>query len=110
VKTAVTPKAILDKVSQIADTRFDETIEQLMATLRQRHCKSRWRQGCDCEFCVFLKTEYTDAKLNLHRVRKKIEGYDLWDSEHWQQILKNNLERLAVVQDKKQRFIKQQTL
>ena len=106
----MTPKEILDRVSKIADTRLDETIEQLMSILRSKHCKSRWREGCDCDFCEFLKGEYTDAKLKLHRIRKKIERFDMWDSEAHVTILKHRLEDLARVQAIKQRFITQTTI
>jgi hypothetical protein len=108
----MTPKEILDKVSQIADTRFDETIGRLMVTLRQRHCKLKWRgdNDCTCEMCVLIKGEYVNAKLNLHRVRRRIDRLDLWDSEVWVDTLHERVRQMAEVTEKKKQLIAQQTL
>lgn len=115
---AVTPKEILDKVSQIADTRLDETIEKLMVTLRHNHCKGKWRVGCDCDFCRFLKGEYAEQHIRIHRLKRRIEHVDIWGAPDWEMTLfdqlqrdmKRNLEKLIEMKEQKKRFTEQTTI
>jgi len=119
VKTAVTPKEILDRVAKIADTRLDETIERLMVTLRKNHCKGKWRIGCTCEFCEFIKGNYTEQKLRVHRLKRKIDRLeDYWTARDWEVNLASKLRSdlireltvMSKLVDKKKQFVEQTTV
>jgi hypothetical protein len=80
VKIAVTPKEILQRVQTEADARLGETVERLFSILRNRHTHKCWQKECDCEYCRFINGEYVDAKLTLHKIKKRVRFYeDIWN-------------------------------
>jgi len=72
----MTPKEILTRVHEEADVRIGDTVGRLMEILRNRHTHQCWTKECGCEYCRFINGEYVDAKLHLHRLKKKINYYD----------------------------------
>jgi hypothetical protein len=83
----MTPKEILDIVREKADTRLDETVEKLLAILRNRHTHQCWQRECSCEYCQFINGQYVDLKLSMHRLKVRINRIDYWDARDWEMTL-----------------------
>ena len=67
-------------IKQRADDRFGETIEKMFFILRSQHTHKCSLSECDCEYCRFIRNDYVDAKLALHRIKKRLNYYQyLWD-------------------------------
>ena len=76
----MTAQEISKQVQEQADARFGDTIERLLSILRTKHTHQCWRRECDCEYCQFINGQYVDAKLNLHRIKKRINFYEyIWN-------------------------------
>lgn len=67
---------IRHKVSEKADERFGETIQKLMETMKRQHAHKAYMGECYCEYCKFIRSEYTDAKIHLHRLKKRFSYLD----------------------------------
>ena len=98
VKIAVTPKDILQKVSDGADARLGETVERLLLLLRNHHTHNSWRHECWCEYCKFIRDNYTTEKLRLHQLKKRHNILDniCWANTHGEvaTLLRLDLEML----------------
>jgi len=67
---------ILQKVRDGADAHFGNTVDKLLSLLRHQHTHQSHKKECFCEYCSFIRTEYTDSKIALHRIKKRIDYYD----------------------------------
>lgn len=76
----VTPTQIKQRVQEEADIRFGDTIERLFVTLRNRHTHQCGSYECYCEYCQFIRDDYVNAKLKLHRLKILFRrADDIWD-------------------------------
>ena len=62
---------ILNKVRKGADLRINETVDKLLLILRNRHTHQSWMTECYCEYCKFIRKDYTHKKLELHHIKKQ---------------------------------------
>lgn len=79
----MTTQEIVKRVQEKADARFGETIERLLLLLRQRHTHQCWKRECNCDYCRFINGEYVDAKLLLHKTKKRIRHYEYLYDLKW---------------------------
>ena len=102
---------ILRMVQEGADARFGDTIEQMLLLLRRQHTHQSHKKECFCEYCKFIRKEYTDSKLALHRVKRRFGYYDqIWNLTNYENELMVNVQsqmvsRMNIVRDmKKKKF------
>ena len=67
---------ILQKVREGADAHFGDTVDKLLLLLRRQHTHQSHKGECHCEYCSFIRTTYTDAKIALHRIKRRFDYYD----------------------------------
>lgn len=79
-KRPMNPSKILELVKQGADARLGETVERLLLNLRYHHTHQSWRKECGCEYCRFINSQYTHAKLYYHQLKKK---HNILEATHW---------------------------
>lgn len=72
----MTVQEIRRRIAEGADARFGETIEKVMFTLLNRHTHQCWRGDCDCEYCNFITGDYINAKMHLHKLKKRLRKYE----------------------------------
>lgn len=52
----------------------------MFSVLRNRHTHQSWMRECGCDYCRFINGDYVEAKLRLHKIKKRINYYDnLWN-------------------------------
>ena len=106
----MTTQQIIGLVQKGADERFGETIERLLLILRSRHTHQCWRNECGCEYCRFINYEYVKAKMNYHRIKKRINQIDYWMGLDWEITLLSQLVIDRMDQKRKIHMLKQHKL
>jgi hypothetical protein len=64
------------RIQAESDARFGETIEKMLAILRNQHGHQSWRKECPCEYCRFINGEYVENKLLLHKMKVRLKWYE----------------------------------
>lgn len=68
----MTLQEIQSKVDAAASARLPEVVGRVFATMRNQHTHNSWRGECWCDYCVFIRGEYVDAKMALHAIKKRL--------------------------------------
>jgi hypothetical protein len=84
---------IRQKVQEGADARFGDTVDKLLLLLRRQHTHQCHTGECICEYCSFISGEYTDSKISLHKIQRRIDRIDYWDGPDWELTLGEQLNR-----------------
>ena len=72
----MTAQQIADLVKQTADAQLPQVIERLFPLLRNQHAHNACRGECFCTYCTFIRGEYVNAKLRLHKIKKRLRYYE----------------------------------
>lgn len=72
----MTPQQISNIVNEKAQARLHDVVERAFIQLRNRHTHNKNRQECICDYCRFIRNEYTLTKIYLHRLNKKLRDFD----------------------------------
>ena len=100
---------ILQRVKDGADAKIGDTVNLLLSLLRRQHTHQSYRGECFCEYCSFIRREYTDSKLALHRIKRRFYYYDCYsdltnEAKHSMLTTQNKLiEQMKVVSKMKQK-------
>jgi hypothetical protein len=101
---------IKELVTKEADARFGETIERLLLILRNRHTHKCHEKECWCEYCRYIRGEYVDNKLYLHKLKVRLRiyeqtyhltDYEVNDTLYIQNKIWNQLEKVRALKDHK---------
>ena len=109
----MTAQQLLKRVQVEADARFGETIERLLLLLRQQHTHQCWKKECWCDYCQFIRGRYVDAKLGLHKIKKRLRHFEYLSYgdpyyRDWSETLQHmTLEKLEINQKQVVRELKQ---
>ena len=87
----MTTADIKQRVREGADARFGDTVDKLLLLLRRQHSHKSHFLECDCEYCRFILTKYTDSKLAFHRTKRRMDRIDYWGGPDWELTLLDQL-------------------
>ena len=71
---------INQRVRSEADARLSQVIERLLFRLRQSHTHRSHLGECHCNYCRFINNEYTNARILLHKIKRRLDYYNEFDS------------------------------
>jgi len=67
----------------------------VLLNLRYHHTHQCWRKECNCEYCQFINRTYVFNKLQLHKLKKKMNWYEYhnlnWDHAVDMMSLESNM-------------------
>lgn len=78
-RSQMTPQEIIKAVNDKAHAQLQNVVERAFIGLRNRHTHISYRRECGCDYCNFITNSYTDAKLRLHRLKRKLRHIEGWD-------------------------------
>lgn len=67
---------IRNKVQKEADSNLGDVVDKLLLLLKQVHSHQSHTNECFCEYCNFIRGDYTKFKLAFHHAKKRFENYD----------------------------------
>jgi hypothetical protein len=67
---------IIQRVKDGADAKIGDTVDILLAILRRQHTQQSYRNECFCEYCRFIRKDYTVSKIILHKIKRRFNYYD----------------------------------
>ena len=80
----MTLNQIKTRVQLRAKQCLPDVVERAFGKISNSHKKNIHKSGCGCSFCVFIRGEYTTAKILLAHANRKIMVFD--EPEYWTRI------------------------